>query len=260
MTVSDKRRRTPGWEVSGSSYEISSAIEIAALLRSVRRQRSLVTLHFPADNQFFTTSVIDVDTRRGDLVFAYPEDVNACQKALSGVGMLLCTTMQNDVKVQFTCLGPRKIRHQGRDALCSNLPNLLLRIQRREAFRIAIPSDQPLRCTIAVPPGRRLSTAELVVLDISSGGLSLIDHHPLIRLEPGTVHRECSLDLPEIGVVSFAMEVTATWPYALPSGLVCKRAGCQFLEMSEIGATMVQRYIIQLERDKNARRTGLTRT
>ena len=260
MNRSNQRPHTPGWDTGSSDYEIRSALEIAALLRSVQRQRSLVTLHFPADNQFFTTSIIDVDTRRSDLVFAYPEDVKACQKALVAVEMLLCTTMHHDVKVQFTCLGPRKIRYQGRDALCSNLPNVLLRIQRREAFRIEIPPDQPLRCTIAVPPGRKLSTAELVVLDISSGGLSLIDHHPLIRLEPGTVQKQCSLDLPDIGLVTFAMEVTATWPYALPSGLVCKRAGCQFLDMGETGAAMVQRYIIQLERDKNARRTGLTRT
>jgi len=257
MNTTSRSGGPSGWEENASEYEVRSAFEITALLRTVQRQKSLITLHFPADNDFLVTSIIDVDTERGDLVFEYPKDVKACQRALRAGEMLMCTTMHNHVKIQFTCLGTRKILYHGRDALCSNLPNLLLRVQRREAFRIDIPAEEPLRCVIGLPPGRKTTTAELMVLDVSSGGISLIDHHPLIRLEPGAIHKRCSLDLPNIGIVTFVMRVKASWPYTLPSGLVCKRAGCQFLHMPESTAAMVQRYIIQLERDRNARRTGL---
>lgn len=243
-------------DFESSDFLVRSALEVRFILRGVRQQRALVALHFGDDNDLIFTSVVEVDVERGDLVLDYPNNELAARRALAAPAVI-ATTSQDDVKVQFRCEALRKIRYNGRDELCCNIPDSLLRVQRRSAFRIPTPQSDPLKCVITLPPGSRPSTAEVTVLDISCGGLGVIDHHPLVAMDPGAVYDRCHLELPDVGEINFRMQVRNTFSYTLRNGLTCRRAGCSFIDMPESASAIVQRYINELERETHSRRSRL---
>lgn len=244
---------SPEPDFESSEFVIRSELEIRFILRTVREQRGLLALHFAQANDMLFTSVVDVDAERGDLVLEYPNDDAAVRRALAA-DAVVCTTTHDDVKVQFRCEALRKVRHNGRDQLCCNIPSALLRVQRRNAFRIQTPQVNPLKCVITLRPGSRPPTAEVTVLDISCGGIAVIDHHPLLAMDPGAFYETCRLDLPGTGEIEFSMRVRDVHNYTLRNGLTCRRAGCAFVNMPETTTAVVQRYIIRLEREQAAQR------
>jgi len=239
-----------------SDYLIQAPLEIRFILRAVRDKRALLTLHFSENSEMVFTSIMEVDCERGDLVLDYPNDEQLCRRALAADD-LICTTSQDEVKVQFKCEALRRIRHNGRELLCCNIPASVVRVQRRSSYRVQTPQINPLKCMIALPAGSKSPFAEITVLDLSCGGVSVIDHHPLVAMDPGAIYNKCRLELPGVGEIAFRMQVKDTYPFTLRNGLTCRRAGCEFLDMPESTTAMVQRYIIQLERSRNANRSRL---
>ena len=239
-------------DAEDSKYLIRSPVEILFILRAVAQRNAMVALHLSSGNDFILTSILDIDSDAGELVLDYGDNQKLSHQALSE-DKLVCTTVHDQVKVQFACNGLRKIRYNGKDAFGARLPDALLRVQRRENFRVATPETKPLKCIITLPPGHSPATAEVMLLDISCGGMAVVDHHPKVALDPGTTYPKCRLELPGIGTIAFAMRVQESFPHTLKNGLTCKRAGCEFISMPESMGAMVQRYIIQLERERNAR-------
>lgn len=256
MSVRRPAALKPDADFESSEFLIRSALEVRFILRGVLQHRALVALHFGSDDDMLFTSVVEVDVERGDLVLDLPNDEARVRAALAATGVV-ATTSHDDVKVQFRCEALRKIRLNGRDALCGNIPDALLRVQRRASFRVATPQLEPLKCVITLPPGSRPATAQVTVLDISCGGLGVIDHHPMLAMDPGALYDQCALDLPDLGEIRFRMRVRNTYSYTLKNGLTCRRAGCAFIDMPESTTALVQRYIIQLEREQKAGRGRL---
>jgi c-di-GMP-binding flagellar brake protein YcgR len=240
--------------VEESEYYIRSPLEILYVLRAIRQRRALVAMYLPDSNDVLFTSIVHVDRESGDVVLDHPGNRELVQRALAAE-RLVCTTSHEQVKVQFNATGLRRVRHHGRDELACNVPAGLLRVQRRNAFRVRTPDDDPLKCAIRLPQGSRPPTAELVVLDLSCGGLAVIDHHPWVAMEPGAVYRNCSIDLPDVATVEFVMQVKDITPYTLQNGLTCQRAGCAFVDLPHTMGTLVQRYIVRVERDHAAKRS-----
>jgi len=243
-------------DAEDSKYLIRSPLDVLFILREISKQKALVTLHFAHGNDFILTSILDIDAGRGEMVLDYGSNHKLCQQAL-GEHKLACTTAHDQAKVQFAVEGVRKVRFDRRDAFATRLPDALLRLQRREDFRVAAPVATPLKCVIPLPAGAPATHAEIMLLDISCSGIALIDHHPGIALEPGRTYSGCRLDLPDIGAITFALRVKDACAFRLRNGLACRRAGCEFVAMPQGTVALVRRYILKLERTKNARLKGL---
>lgn len=256
MVTKDENPAQLEFDEEEKKYLIQSPIEILFVLRTIMQRNALVTLHFNDGNDFILTSILDVDSERGELVLDYGRNQKLSQQALNAE-RLICTTAHDEVKVKFACDGIRKTRFAQKDAFSAKLPDALLRLQRRENFRVATPLAKPIKCVIALPPGHTPATAELILLDISCGGMAVIDQHPQISLEPGKTYSNCRLDLPGVGTITFRMCVKDSFPFTLRNGLTCMRAGCEFVKMPESAAVLVQRYITKLQQERNARRTRL---
>ena len=251
MTKRTSAPLVPERNFEDSDYLVRSALEIRFLLRAIREQKALVVMHFPDNNEVLFTCIVDVDAERGDLVLDYPNNEQTCRRALAAE-TLICTTTHDEVKVQFKAEALRKVRHKGRDELCCDIPEALLRVQRRNSFRVQTPQADPLKCVIHLPDGIEPPSAEVIVLDISCGGIAVIDHHPRIAMEPGMIYEHCEMVLPGIGEVEFKLQVKDTFTHTLRNGLNCKRVGCAFVDMHESTRAAVQRYIILRERELRA--------
>lgn len=234
-------------------YAIHSHLEILFILRAIMQKNTLVTLHLDQGNGFIRTSILGIDAERGRMVVDCGADERFNRQALTAEKLIFITP-QAQVNVQFVCHGIQETRFEGRRAFSVNIPESLLRMQRRDTYRIATPAINPLKCTGLLAAGHNPGTVEATLLDISCGGMAVVEDHRKIAFEPTTTHENCRIALPGIGVINVTIEVKSTFDITLKNGLACKRAGCEFVAMPEKMRVMTQRYIFKLERERTARR------
>ncbi len=231
---------------SGENFRIHSEIDILFILRGIMQTNSLITLYPNKASDFILTSIITINADDGEMIIDYGANDNQCEKALYSKELVFVTT-QNRVKIEFVCNRIRKIKYEGRNVFVVNIPESLLRIQRRNHFRITTPIVKPLKCVIPIPGDDPSAKAEVALLDISCGGIAVIDQHPIINLDPGMIYNDCKIALPDIGSITVNIRVKNTFEITLRNGQNCMRAGCQFIELTASMEAMIQRYIIKQE-------------
>ncbi|MCC8997252.1 MAG: flagellar brake protein [Nitrosomonas sp.] len=231
---------------SNDNFRLHSRIEIIYILREIMQSESLVTLYFGKENSFILTSILGVDSDNDRIIIDCGVDEKTNQRALNHENLLL-VTRQNKIKIEFVCTEIKKIQFEGRDAFSVNIPDSLLRIQRRDNFRISTPLAKPIKCVIPIMMENRATNAEVTLLDISCGGIGAIDKQNTLHLEPGSVYINCQIALPEIGVLSTTIKVKNTNEIKSQTGNVYQRVGCEFIDLPPKTEALIQRYIIKQE-------------
>ena len=252
MQISNQRSETSSvleptqfaQEENSENFRIHSEIDILFILREIMQANSLITVYPNYDSDFILSSILAIYPDKKQMIIDYGANEKCCQKALQSEKLAIVTT-QNRVKIEFVCSQVRKLQFEGQDAFAINIPESLLRIQRRSHFRITTPIAKPMKCVIPIPGTN--ANAEVALLDISCGGIAVIDQHPVINFEPGTVYNNCQIALPEIGTITVNIQVKNTYEITLRNGQNCMRAGRQFIELKASMEAMIQRYIIKQE-------------
>jgi c-di-GMP-binding flagellar brake protein YcgR len=251
MTTATATAEPLGLNDEESRCTIRSQTEIVFLLRSIMKHNSLITTYFNGGRDFILTSIVGLTAdNRGLLLDLGPDD--GINRKLLDSDKLMFTTMHERVKVKFSGASPKKVVHKGHPAFQVAIPAQLVRMQRREFYRISTGVITPLKCQIGLPETPD-QYAEVTVLDLSVGGLALIDQHHAIDLEPGNTFANCRINLPGHGIISTGLQVCNTFEMTLRNGLACKRSGCRFVDITESDRGLVQRYITQQEREQRSK-------
>lgn len=238
------------WEGAQSElaqYLLHSPQEIAQVLRGIAKSTELVTAYFDHGEQFFLTSVVSVQPGGNALFLDYGIDEETNQRALQA-SRLVFVTSQDRVKVQFATGPMQSVEFNGRPAFRTQLPTSLLKLQRREYYRLATPIRARLTCFLASSTGNM----EVSVTDISIGGAGLSGLPNNLPLELGQVFTGCRIALPEEGTILTALEVRSVQDVTLRNGETVRRAGCSFIGLPASQQAMIQRYITRTERERVA--------
>jgi c-di-GMP-binding flagellar brake protein YcgR len=229
--------------------------EIIAVLRGLQNSVSLITAFFDAGKELLPTTLLDVD--EDGMVLDFGADQNTNRKALAAE-RLICVASQERVRIQFEAKNPTRIEFSGSPAFRAPLPATVLRLQRRDFFRLAMPITRPLKCTIPFPAPAEGSpeAIDVNVVDISGGGLALSVPKG-VSFESGQELADCRIELPEIGTITVAMTVRNVFEVELRSGARVTRAGCEFIKPGGATMALIQRYIMKVERERKARESGL---
>ncbi|MFC3531603.1 flagellar brake protein [Vogesella facilis] len=228
-------------------FTLSNPLEILQHLHSIAELKQAVTVFSNKGNSFIVTRLLDVDVPRGVLVFGMSADDGSNQKLLASERNVLVTAPAG-VKTQFICGPAEEVTYDGRRAFEMPLPEKIIRLQRREFYRIHSPLTKPVWCRLHEPPGRVLP-----LFDISLGGVALslsLDQHAW--LQPGQVLSQVDIDLPGVGLLQVGLEVRHVMLISARDGQEHYRAGCTFIGMNMARETLVQRYITHLERERRA--------
>jgi flagellar brake protein len=227
-------------------------MDVIAVLRSLKTRKALVAAYLESAEDFMLTSILAVHAERDEVLVACGTGSELNARAL-GERRMTCIAAQDGIKVRFLLDDIDRVLFQAAEAFRASIPARLQRVQRRDYFRVAIPPSMPLKCVIPLAPRGDGASAELIVMDLSAGGMGVMDHHHLLDLEPGNIYRRCRLELPGIGGFMFDMQVKTTFEVMLPDGMSCKRSGCEFLDLPPLVESAIQRFILQIERERNAR-------
>ena len=252
---------------SGNSPESVAAVELAnqfvpecyhlpitcneagSLYQNAVASDNAFALLMPAethDRGFAMTSSITTMMASCLAVFA-PETINShtfrdvadrCQAILTALG----------VDGAAGNMEGKETRFGGERVFAVPLPKSLLRLQRREVFRLALPSAKPYTCRI-----RRGKPDEILLPmhDLSIGGIGIhaqqeLDYSPLEKLE------NCWLDLGDSGMLQVTLEVRYLRPLESRSGKPLWHLGCRFVDLPPAAETQIQRFMARIEAERRA--------
>lgn len=242
-----------------SQYLLHSRTEILAVLRSLIQKGALITVHFDHGKSFFLTSMLSLSADGGQFIVDVGSNAEMNARALAAT-RLVFTALHDKMKVQFGVDGLHTTDYEGRPAFAGNVPEKLLRLQRREFFRLSTPIANPIRvCTTIRHPIHGAQAVDLPLLDISGGGVGLmLTHEQADLLEPGQTIENCKIMLPGEGLLVATLSVRNRFDVVTRSGGRYVRMGCEFVALPGARLTVVQRYITRIERERKARLSGLT--
>jgi c-di-GMP-binding flagellar brake protein YcgR len=254
-TPSVPREAPPKFELTEADdygkYLLYSKTEIVFILRALQKKGSLISVYFNQGNDFLLTSVLAVDD--SGITLDLGSDAQTNRKALASAKLIFVSSHER-VKIQFSTTQLVEARHEGRPAFRTPLPESLLRLQRREYYRLTTPIANPLKCLVPVPrEDGSQRTVEVNVMDISGGGVAVVVPPEGVPFAPDMRFENCRIDLPEAGTVTATLEVRNVFEVTLRSGTRVRRAGCRFLHLPGPMASMIQRYIIKVERQRKAK-------
>ncbi|MCU0842233.1 MAG: flagellar brake protein [Thiobacillaceae bacterium] len=229
-------------------YLVRRAGEVERILRDVMNDKTIVTAYADNGRDFMLTSIIGVDpaTRSVYLDYGADEGMNALLRVSSEV---VLTTSHDQVRVQFTAPGLEKTQYRQAPAFRVPLPEQLLRLQRREYYRLVTSVVNPIKCLIPTDAG----DLEATVVDISIGGIGILAYQNDFPLHAGRVYAGCRLTLPGVGQFAVSLGVRSTFEVVLRNGRHSHRAGCQFIDLPASLETEIQRYIIRVDRERRTR-------
>jgi flagellar brake protein len=223
-------------------FTVYSAVEIAALVERMKLADTLITAYFDRGHAFSLTSLLAVQSLRG-LIFDSVRDEGRllAAESVTFVGFI------ESIKVQFTTGRAEKVTFENGDAFRVPMPDKLLRLQRRDAFRVRTLVGKPAHCLVPYGPDS-CQYEKLQLLDISVGGVAVLTQPQKFQLPLGKRIRDCYLDLPGIGSVGVSLQVRHIEPDA--NGKSGGTAGCEFLDLSSQAGNQIQRYVNQLDMER----------
>lgn len=239
-------------------YILGNPLEILRHLRTLQEQRHFITLYLDAGQRFFLTTILAIDEDGQRLVLDPPGQATLLQPALDATQSTTMTLVDR-VKIQWRQAPLQLTQHEGRPALAAPLPTRILRLQRREFFRIETPKLSPLHCKFArIDSDGRAEAFDFPLFDISGGGMCLtgpISHADKFSL--GELFADCRLDIPGESVLSVNIRIREISRIETASNEQLLRLGCEFINLPGTRQTLIERYITRLERERKLRQQAL---
>jgi len=238
-----------------SRYLLFSRTDILFVLRALIESRDLIMAFLDEGNESLLTSLLQVNEE--GMVLDCGNDDETNRRALAAKSAVFVTA-HDKVKIQFSAPGLQSTQFEGRPAFRAELPDKVLRLQRREYYRLVAPASEPLACAIPMltsSGGKHIIEAQ--VLDLSAGGVAIIAPPRGIDFAVDDRFVDCLLRLPHAGPVRASLRVRNIFDVTLRNGVRLRRYGCQFLDLPGSTAAQIERYIMRIERARKARQSGL---
>ncbi len=229
-------------------FRIKSKKEMLFILQDIAENGTRIALYYD-DHNFILTTLYGANENGMWLdVGPFPPE----NKRILLSEKITFVSLHQHVKVQFEAHEIESVLLEGDETFYLELPDYLLRIQRRDYFRLSIPASAPVKCIIPIKlynpdkPEEPEILREVTVLDISGGGVSLLCDEHETELRPGRTFQDCLISLPDIGNLRVNIEVKNNIN-TTHNELVNTRAGCQFGRLDNQTNSLLQNYITRLQ-------------
>ncbi len=222
-------------------FGIVETREIGWTLQGIVAARAPVTLYRAGDFEHFLVSRL-LGFDHSSLRFDFVDDSSRGAPLLSG-GDLIAVALIDRIKLQFEACEPHPLQREGFPELVCAFPQRLVRIQRRQAYRVQPPRQHAARCRLrGMPGGERCYD----VHDISVDGLALDVPAGQPAPRPGEILHHCLLEIAGLPPIPCELEVRTHHPVAPDA----QRVGCSFHRPVAESQRAIQCYVIEVQRNR----------
>lgn len=262
MTSTQEEFPVPDFEIDHkdvfAQFLLNSPREVNFYLNLLAKRRSIFTAYINEGQNFFLTSIVAVDEAAG-IFFLDPSHAEENNANAHRARQITLVANLDRVKMQMRLPALGTSVHQGQKVLSAPIPETILRLQRREFFRLEPPIANPILCQLAEEEADgRIKTFELHLSDISGGGVSLTGPTEIAAHFPrDRIFQKCRIEIPGEGVIQANLRVRKTVEMSERDGQHNLRIGCEFISLPGTRLAFIERYIARIERERKARDSGL---
>jgi c-di-GMP-binding flagellar brake protein YcgR len=234
-------------EEEDEKQRISSQNEIRFVMQYIAEKGNRVALYYGNEKDFILTTIIATDE---DGLWLEQSPHPSSNLRVANSDRLIFVSSHLQIKVQFTASKASSVKYREQPAFYLPLPDSLYRLQRREYFRLTTPLINPLKCIIDKKAAGH-NPLEFIIMDISCGGVGLTCMESDTDLAPGVSYPDCRIELPELGVIKGTIVVKNLVTLTTRSGIVQRRAGCEFRNLDGASTILLQRYVTSMQRTRS---------
>lgn len=227
-----------------NDFILNNPREILAVLRDIANRHSRVALYYSEDASMVLTLLLAAD-ETGVWVDAAASPLD--NRLIERSPRIILVSTHHQAKVQWVSSEVTQGLFQNMPAFFLPLPRKLLRLQRRNYFRLPNTEPDALKCHIRVPSHPAPVRHELTVMDLSIGGMALVCVQDDVALEVGRHYPDCEIHLPGIGTIHPVIRVRSLFEVADRNGGTKRRAGCEFDRPDRDTVMKLQRYVAQMQ-------------
>jgi len=228
-------------------FAVNSNTEILFLLNAIQKRNLLVNLDIPGSRQIVVTSIIAVNKSDNTLILDSARGDALNRELMSGKGAEFITQLDG-VSITFSTGPVTLCEHEKMPALRIAMPKSIVRLQRREHFRVPLPIARPIKCIVPSTSTDDLDPISAHIVDIGCGGIAIAESGGRLGTEPGRILPACRLLLPDTDVIITSLEVRNSAQIRLLNGAFQTRLGCKFIDLPNDMAAMLQRFVMNIER------------
>jgi c-di-GMP-binding flagellar brake protein YcgR len=149
-------------------YFLSSQVEILSVLNELAHRREPISVYFNAGQHFILTVLLSA--RPDGLVFDLGGDEKA-NRLLAKAQQCVFMGFPDGVKIQFTGINPERFMWGDQEAFWVPIPERIVRLQRRDTYRILLPIIKPPHAKLYDDKAKLLG--EWRIHDLSVAGFSI---------------------------------------------------------------------------------------
>ena len=224
-------------------YFLLGRMEILSVLNDLIHRREAVTVHFNSGQDFFLTTLLEA--RHDALIFDLSGDAKANVRLPESCACVFVARL-NGVRVQFSGSQAQRFSWGGNDAFWVPLPQRLVRLQRRESYRILLPVAKPLMVKFFSADDTSLGEWPLHNLSVGGLGIAALGQagalgEPIARLK---------LLLPKQRAIDCAAVRRHTTILSDRPNEARYRIGVSFCALSPAMGVAIQRTITKIEHER----------
>jgi len=239
-------------------YVINNAKAISKILADLLKQKTTLKVSFNHSNDVYLTTIIALDTVN-HLVFLDIGRDEAFNKRLVESHQVI---FEKDDGIRIRWISTKVVAANMVDGKAIKIaqPQSMVRLQRRDYYRISTPIINPVLCRIPLSDPKNPDeekTLELTLVDISLGGVGVT---AIGVLDPSfttdATFSSCKMDFPDIGTTNLKLQVMSISTIPMKDGTIKLRIGLKYVDPSRDNEGLIQRYTNILERSAIAIANG----
>ena len=165
-----------------NEYLITNPKEIVSILQTIAQRKSRVALYYNEGISMVLTMILAVD-ENGVWVDAASNPLD--NRLIERSKRIIFVSTHNQAKVQFVAGDVVLGTYEDAPAFSLGLPRKLLRLQRRDYYRLVTAETGALNCIIRPVADQAHIQHEVTVMDISIGGVALVCEADRRRIATG---------------------------------------------------------------------------
>ncbi len=225
--------------------------EIIYQIRGLTKRRDRLSIVFQGGQQTFLTILLDVSAHDGLFYFDVSGSSEINMSFLSS-GHGFFNAFVDGISIRFPVKDVQKANLNGEPAFAAPIPEYMVRLQRREMFRLQLPTAKPFTCCICKDSPREET---LPLHDISIGGVGLLFPHAVGYSQLDKLE-DCQIDLRGIGRIGCTLEVRHVNEVKSRSGKLFWHVGCRFANLPASDEMLIHRFMARIEAERRALAPG----
>lgn len=230
-------------------YWLESRNEVVHILKSLHTHSDSLAVYFDQGRNFILSAILEVRAQHDTFVFdiGSSDDMN---RRLLAAEKLTFVGMQEGVRVQWSTGPANVIQFGDAPAFIAWLPESVLRLQRREYYRIDVPLSMKARAYI---PAVDATGEGLAIHDIGLGGICVVANARLAEAQRLDRFEGCYLEMGSgLADLPVSLEVRHVTPLRLRGGRSETRVGLCFLDLRPQDAARIQRFLVKVQQARRA--------